>query len=75
MTNGWAFEVSVEYIGGGLSPSQVWYVAICDKEKALTKLKEEIKATDDVKIEAKGELSENTLKGIRLESGKTMQWI
>lgn len=76
MATGWAFDVSVEYVGGGWSPAQVWHVAIADQAEAEAALKAELAFTPDTtKVEARAQLSENSLKGIGLEPGKAKRWI
>jgi len=73
--SGWAVEVRFQYVGGGWSPPQVWYASVSDKAEAERRVRETANVSEDVKVEAKAEISDTTFEGLKMPPDQARQWI
>jgi len=50
---GWAVEVRFQYMDGGWTPAQIWYVSSSVKEDAEKAVRETANVGESVRVEAK----------------------
>jgi hypothetical protein len=73
--HGWAVEVTFQYLDGTWAPAQLWYAAVSDKNAAQNLVRQRANVSNSVKVEAKAQISENEIIGLKLSPNQARQWI
>ena len=72
---GWAVEVRFQYMDGGWTPPQIWYVSSSVKEDAEKAVRETANVGESVRVEAKAQISDSVLEALKIPPGQTRQWL